>query len=89
MAVTFLSLSFPILAISVHSFVIKMSLATALNDSPTLRLSTTKPNPNPSEVNDWRWIARNDLLLEVEKTPEIFTTWFKIALPKVIQFLKH
>ncbi len=38
--------------------------------------------PNPEEVSDTRWTTRNELMLEVARTPEIFTPWFRIYLDR-------
>ncbi len=41
---------------------------------------------NKEEVESARYISKEELILEVDQTPENFTEWFKIALPEV---LKH
>jgi len=38
---------------------------------------------NAAEVMDHRYISIQDLLLEIDKSPENYTEWFKIALPEV------
>lgn len=40
------------------------------------------PRPNPSEVMDFRWISMKDLKKDIEKNPEKYAEWFKIALRK-------
>lgn len=37
-----------------------------------------KPNLNPEEVNDWKWMALEDLKVDMEKQPQLYTEWFKI-----------
>ena len=37
------------------------------------------PSPDPAEVEDWRWVAPADLRAELERAPERFTYWFRIA----------
>ncbi len=37
------------------------------------------PSPNPDEVAEWKWISIIDLKLDLEKKPEKYTEWFKIA----------
>lgn len=37
------------------------------------------PAPDPSEADDWRWIARDALQREREAAPESFTPWFAPA----------
>jgi isopentenyl-diphosphate delta-isomerase len=39
--------------------------------------------PNPEEVSDLRWVEPNQLLKEIERSPEQFTVWFKMILSKV------
>lgn len=43
-----------------------------------------EPNLNLSETDAYRWISRQDLLAELEASPENFTPWFKIALERVL-----
>lgn len=45
--------------------------------------------PNPSEIDSWRWIDLDDLQHEVAKTPERFSVWFRIALPRVFERRAH
>jgi len=47
-----------------------------------------KPNINLEEVSDFRYITISDLEREVLNKPELFTEWFLICFPKVIQKLK-
>lgn len=37
-------------------------------------------HPDPAEVSDWKWIHIDDLTEELEKTPDLFTPWFKQGL---------
>lgn len=50
-------------------------------------IATTSENPQPdaSEVMNWKWIALDDLIYEINETPERFTIWFRIALPRVLK----
>lgn len=41
------------------------------------------PDPDPGEVEDWRWIATDTLLVEVAKHPRRFTYWFRVALQEL------
>lgn len=41
------------------------------------------PNPRKEEVQDFKWILPSNLLEEIESEPTLFTTWFKMALPRV------
>ncbi len=38
------------------------------------------PQPNPEEIEDFAWIAMDELVQDVKKHPEKYTYWFKIAL---------
>lgn len=37
-----------------------------------------KPDLNPEEVNDWKWISLPELKKDMAEKPEIYTEWFKI-----------
>jgi isopentenyl-diphosphate delta-isomerase len=41
-------------------------------------------NTNPEEVHTYRWQDVSALVDDVKSTPELFTAWFLIALPKVL-----
>ena len=41
------------------------------------------PNPNPTEVADWKWISRSDLELDLKQNPERYTYWFKLIMEKI------
>lgn len=43
-----------------------------------------KVNPNPQEVDDYKWISLTDLDKEIKENPENFTEWFKILFNKFI-----
>ncbi|UTW61173.1 isopentenyl-diphosphate Delta-isomerase [bacterium SCSIO 12741] len=43
--------------------------------------------PNPEEVADYRFVSLDELQGQIDKKPEDFTVWFRIALPKVMQHL--
>ncbi|MCK4800281.1 isopentenyl-diphosphate Delta-isomerase [Candidatus Parcubacteria bacterium] len=42
-----------------------------------------KPNLNPEEADDYKWIDLNSLKKEIKKNPENFTVWFKIAMKNI------
>lgn len=46
-----------------------------------------KVEPNPREADDFAWVDVESLKKDVKSHPENYTYWFKIALPKVIEFL--
>src|SRR3569833_2932534 len=41
------------------------------------------PSPDPSEVDEWRWVDASDLAVEVDQFSERFTPWFRIAIRKL------
>ncbi len=46
-----------------------------------------KVSPDPAEVDEWAFIPIPDLLADVEKRPEAYTPWFRMALPRVVEYL--
>ena len=42
--------------------------------------------PNPAEVEDYKWIKVDDLKKEITDNSELFTSWFKLSINKVIEF---
>ncbi len=42
------------------------------------------PRPDLQEVEDWKWVEKKDLLLDVERYPAHYTFWFLVALKKVL-----
>lgn len=49
--------------------------------------SDTQPNPNPEEVEDWKYADMNWLLTDVKEHPENYTVWFVIALAELREHL--
>jgi len=45
------------------------------------------PLPNADEVGEWRYVSLEDMAKEVAESPEEFTVWFRIALPRVLEHL--
>ena len=43
------------------------------------------PHFNPKEVQDYKWTAVPDILQNMEAHPERYTSWFQIALPRVLE----
>ncbi len=42
-----------------------------------------KPEPNPDEVGDWKWVGIAELKKDVAKNPGKYTPWFKMILGRV------
>lgn len=45
-----------------------------------------QPNINPEEVADWKWMDLEEVKLDIQNRPDIYTEWFKIIFQK---FYKH
>lgn len=43
---------------------------------------------NKDEVNDMKWVSFETLEKEIIKTPQKFSTWFLIAVPRVLEYLR-
>ena len=43
------------------------------------------PNPNPEEVQNYQWISPEKLQEQIKAQPQLFTYWFRMALPKVLE----
>lgn len=37
-------------------------------------------NPNKEEVNEIKWISLDDLSINMEMSPEVYTSWFKLII---------
>lgn len=46
-----------------------------------------EPKLNPEEAMDWEYVSLDNIAKKIAANPDQFTTWFKICLPKVSQFL--
>jgi isopentenyl-diphosphate delta-isomerase len=46
------------------------------------------PNPNPEEVEDWKYVDMDWLNKDVKENPNDYTVWFKIALKEVKQHIE-
>lgn len=47
----------------------------------------TLPQPNSSEVADFKWLSLEAVKQAINENPNQYTEWFKIALPKLEQHL--
>ncbi len=47
--------------------------------------SNAQPNPNPEEVEDWKYVPMDWLVKDVEDHPGHYTVWFIIALKKLLK----
>ena len=43
------------------------------------------PNPDPNEIDAWRWAAPDGLLHDVSTSPQLYTPWFRLAVGRVLR----
>lgn len=53
-------------------------------DHVYIGFTDAQPTPHPYEVQDYRWVAPDNLEKEMQEHPEIFTYWFKKAFRDVM-----
>lgn len=46
------------------------------------------PRINPEEVENWKWMPIEDVKMDMQVHPEIYTIWFKIIFDKFYHFLE-
>jgi isopentenyl-diphosphate Delta-isomerase len=67
-----------------HKFIYKIELENGLTEYELDYVFTGifdgKPNTNPSEVADWKYISKEYIQKEIASYPNNFTHWFKIIL---------
>jgi isopentenyl-diphosphate delta-isomerase len=44
-----------------------------------------EPNPNPDEVESWRWESLENIKKDITQHPEKYTAWFKIIFEKYLK----
>lgn len=47
------------------------------------------PKINPDEVENWKWMAIEDVKNDMQRHPEIYTVWFKIIFDEFYHFLEE
>ena len=47
-------------------------------------ISNQPPNPDPQEASDWRYIKPDQLITDIEKSPDLYTAWLKICIDRKI-----
>jgi len=45
-----------------------------------------QPRPDAAEIDDWRWVDLEPLILDMQNNPGLYTPWFKIAIDRVIEW---
>lgn len=48
-----------------------------------------EPNINPDEVENWKWMAIDDVKADMAAHPEIYTVWFKIIFDEFYHYLEE
>jgi len=43
-------------------------------------------NPNPNEVESFKWVSMDALKQDIKKNPKNYTEWFKISILRVLEF---
>jgi isopentenyl-diphosphate delta-isomerase len=47
-----------------------------------------EPNPNPEEIDDWKWIGLEELKRDMQENPDSYTYWLRVVFDKVVSHLK-
>lgn len=50
---------------------------------------SNEPEPDPSEVMDWKWVSPDEIEEDLKINPDKYTYWFKICFKRVKEFLKN
>ncbi|MFN5911459.1 MAG: isopentenyl-diphosphate Delta-isomerase [Bacteroidota bacterium] len=74
------------------SFIYKAELDKGLTeyelDHVLTGISDETPHLNPEEAMSFKWMAMNDLLDDVQRSPEKYTAWFRIILNEYNEVLR-
>jgi len=44
-----------------------------------------EPNPNPDEVESWKWESLDNIQKDIKENPDKYTAWFKIIFDKYLE----
>ena len=47
-----------------------------------------RPNPNPEEIEDWKWVSVENVKKDIKRNPEKYTLWSRVAFEKVLGHIK-
>lgn len=47
-----------------------------------------RPDPDPAEVGEWKWVSPSRLLAGMRRKPSDFAPWFRLAAPVVLTVLR-
>lgn len=48
-----------------------------------------QPNPDPTEIAEWRWVDMATLSMDLEQHPERYTYWFQISFHRFLEAVTH
>ncbi len=75
------------------SFIYKVKFENGLTehefDHVYTGITDQQPQPEPSEVAGFRYISMSDLHAEIAASPDDFTAWLKICLPRLDKHLNR
>lgn len=46
-------------------------------------------DPNRDEIHETQWVSLVDLEMNLEREPQRYAVWFKIAAPRVLEYLRN
>lgn len=46
-----------------------------------------EPHINPDEVAGWKWISMEELKIDIDQNPDLYTVWFKIIFEKYCELI--
>ncbi len=52
-------------------------------DHVIIGFTDATPIPSADEVSSWRWVNTSEVLVDTQRHPETYTSWFPIALKKL------
>ena len=77
----------------VVSFIYKAPFDNGLTEHEYDYVLTGKYNDDPvinsDEVASWKWMSLNDIKIDIDENPEVYTEWFKIIFEKFYKHLKQ
>ena len=74
------------------NFIYKADLGNGLieheYDHVFIGYSDIHPNFNKNEVSEFKYMSIEDLEIDIYKSPQNYTHWFKLCIPKISKFVK-
>ncbi|MBI4453099.1 isopentenyl-diphosphate Delta-isomerase [Candidatus Woesearchaeota archaeon] len=76
----------------IHSFIYKKAFENGLTEHEfdhvfVGKVNSTNPNfiinPNPNEVEEWKFISLYELKKDLQRYPDRYTYWFKLLIEKI------